>query len=136
MRASSPHPCSNPVSCSVSQMEKLFRNRTRSPADRGRSGILTKVLRHTELCRLLLEDETHRPSPLHDWASLVAQLVKNPPAMQETWVPFLGWEDPLEKGKSTLNLVLWPGEFHGLYSPWGCEELDMTEPLSLHLHDQ
>ena len=33
--------------------------------------------------------------------SLVAQLVKNPPAMQETWVPFLGWEDPLERGKGT-----------------------------------
>ena len=33
-----------------------------------------------------------------DWASLIAQLVKNPPAMQETPVRFLGWEDPLEKG--------------------------------------
>ena len=32
------------------------------------------------------------------WASLVPQLVKNPPAMQETPVGFLGWEDPLEKG--------------------------------------
>ena len=32
------------------------------------------------------------------WASLVAQLVKNPPAMWETWVQSLGWEDPLEKG--------------------------------------
>ena len=32
------------------------------------------------------------------WASLIAQLVKNPPAMQETPVQFLGWEDPLEKG--------------------------------------
>ena len=35
------------------------------------------------------------------WASLVAQLVKNPPAMRETWVWSLGWEDPLEKGKAT-----------------------------------
>ena len=34
------------------------------------------------------------------WASLVAQLVKNPPAMQETWVRSLGWEDLLEKGKA------------------------------------
>ena len=33
--------------------------------------------------------------PQYSWASLVAQLVKNPPAMQETWVLFLGWEDPL-----------------------------------------
>ena len=37
---------------------------------------------------------------LNAWASLVAQLVKNPPAMQETWVQSLGWEDPLEKGKA------------------------------------
>ena len=35
------------------------------------------------------------------WASLVVQLVKNLPATQETWVRFLGWEDPLEKGKAT-----------------------------------
>ena len=35
--------------------------------------------------------------------SIVAQLVKNPPAMQETWVLSLGWEDPLEKGKATLQ---------------------------------
>ena len=41
-----------------------------------------------------------------DVASLVAQLVKNPPAMQEIWVWFLGWEDPLEKGKSTHSSVL------------------------------
>ena len=38
--------------------------------------------------------------------SLVAQLVKNPPAMQETWVPSLGWEDSLEKGKATHFSVL------------------------------
>ena len=35
---------------------------------------------------------------LTDWASLVAQMVKNLPAMQETLVQFLGWEDPLAKG--------------------------------------
>ena len=36
----------------------------------------------------------------YSWASLVAQLVKNLPAIQETWVQSLGWEDPLEKGKA------------------------------------
>ena len=36
------------------------------------------------------------------WASLVAQLVKNLSAMRETWVESLGWEDPLEKGKSSI----------------------------------
>ena len=69
----------------------------------------------------------------HTRASLVAQLVKNSPAMWETWVQFLGWEDPLEKGMTTHSsiLVFWPGGFHGLYSPWGHKELDMTEHLSL-----
>ena len=49
------------------------------------------------------------------WASLVAQLVKNLPAMRETWVRSLGWEDPLEEGKAT-HPVSWPGEFHAMYS--------------------
>ena len=40
------------------------------------------------------------------WASLVAQLVKNPSAMQETPVQFLGWADPLEKGKGTHPSIL------------------------------
>ena len=39
-------------------------------------------------------------------ASLVTQLIKNPPAMQETWVRSLGWEDPLEKGKATPSSIL------------------------------
>ena len=42
------------------------------------------------------------------YSSLVAQLVKNPPAMRETWVQPLGWEDPLEKGKAThSNILAW-----------------------------
>ena len=40
------------------------------------------------------------------WASLVAHLVKKPPAMWETWVQSLGWEDPLEKGKATHSSIL------------------------------
>ena len=39
-------------------------------------------------------------------ASLVAQLVRNPPAMWETWVQSLGWEDPLEKGTATHSTIL------------------------------
>ena len=42
----------------------------------------------------------------YSWASLVAQLAKNPPAMQEPWVQSLGWEDPLEKGKATHPSIL------------------------------
>ena len=42
----------------------------------------------------------------YSWASLVDQLVKNPPAMQETWAQSLGWEDPLEKGTATHSSIL------------------------------
>ena len=60
----------------------------------------------------------------YSWSSLVAQLVKNPPAMRETWVRSLGWEDPLEKERAThSSIVAWR-------IPWGCKESDMTERLS------
>ena len=42
----------------------------------------------------------------NSWASLVAQLVRNPPSMQETSVQSLGWEDPLEKGTATHSSIL------------------------------
>ena len=42
----------------------------------------------------------------YSWSSLVAQLVKNPGTMQETWVRPLGWEDPLERGKATHSRIL------------------------------
>ena len=64
------------------------------------------------------------------WASLVTQLVKNPPAIRETWVRSLGWEDPLEKGKATHSSI-WPGKSHGLCSLWGHKESDTTERLPL-----
>ena len=59
----------------------------------------------------------------------MAQTVKNPPAMRETWVRFLGWGDPLEKGTDTRSSIL-PGELHGMYSPWTHKESDMTKKLS------
>ena len=59
----------------------------------------------------------------------MAQLVKNPLAMRETWVPSLGWEDPLEKGTATLSSILaWRTPWT---IPWGRKESDMTEQLSL-----
>ena len=64
-------------------------------------------------------------------ASLVAQMVNNLPAMWETRVPPLGWEDPLERRERLPTPVFWPGEFHGLYSPWDRKESDTTEQLSL-----
>ena len=63
----------------------------------------------------------------------MVQTVKNPPAMKETWVLSLGWEEPLEKGMATP--VFLPGESHGQrslagYSPRCCKELDTTERLT------
>ena len=67
------------------------------------------------------------------WSSLVTQMVKNLPEMQETRNWSLGREDPLEKGRATL--VSLPGGSHGQgklagYSPWGCRESDTTEWLT------
>ena len=62
----------------------------------------------------------------YSWASLVAQMVKNPPAMWETWVQSLSWEDPLEEGMATHSSVLawrismdrgaWQATVHGITS--------------------
>ena len=71
------------------------------------------------------------------WVSLVAQMVKNLPAMQETWVRSLGWEDPLEKRMATHSSILawripWQKSLAG-YSPWGCKESHMTEQVTIHI---
>ena len=68
-------------------------------------------------------------------ASLVAQMAKDPPAVWETWVWPLGWEDPLEKGTVTHSSILacgvpWTGSLAG-YSLWGHRESDTTRRLSL-----
>ena len=63
----------------------------------------------------------------YSWASLVAQLVKNLPAMPETWVRSLGWKDPLEKGKATHSSIL------AWRRPLDRKESDTTEQLSLSL---
>ena len=57
----------------------------------------------------------------YSWASLVAQLVKNLPAMRETWIWSLAWEDPLEKGKATYPQCSGLENSMG-YSPWACKE--------------
>ena len=61
-------------------------------------------------------------------ASLVAQMVKNPPTVWETWVRSLGWEDPLEKGMATHSSILawrtsmdrgaWQTTVHGVAKSW------------------
>ena len=66
------------------------------------------------------------PYPLqYCWASLVAQLVKNLPAVQETPVRFLGWEDSSEKVKAAHSSIL------AWRIPWGCKQLDMAQRLSV-----
>ena len=69
-------------------------------------------------------------------ASLVAQTLKNLPAMWETQAQSLGWEDPWEKGMTTHSVFL-PGESHGQrslmgYSPWGHKESDSTKQLRMY----
>ena len=61
--------------------------------------LMIKVLLITVNIKLLLYGHI-------SWASLMAQLVKNLPAVQETWIQSLGWEDPLEKGKATHSSIL------------------------------
>ena len=63
-------------------------------------------------------------------------VVKNPPAMQETWVRSLGPEDPLEEGVATHSSII-AGKSHGQrslagYSSWGHEKSDTTQGLSTH----
>ena len=71
------------------------------------------------------------------WASLAAQTAKNSPAMQETWVQYLGWEDPLEEGMATHSSILvwripkgrgtWQAIVHGVAKSW-----TRLEKLSMH----
>ena len=67
-------------------------------------------------------------------------MVKNLPAMQESWVRSLGWEDPLEKGMATHSGILawripWTEE-PGRLQSMGCKELDMTEQLTYTILSQ
>ena len=84
-------------------------------------------LRHSYATKQQLD-----PKQYFGWASFVAQLVKNLPAVQKTQVRFLGWEDPLEKEMATplqyscsenpMDREVWPAT----YSPWGRKVPDTT----------
>ena len=68
-------------------------------------------------------------------ASLVAEMIKNLPAMQETWVRSLSWEDPLEEGMAThCSILAWriPGQRSMMdFSPWGRKAFVTTEQLTV-----
>ena len=65
----------------------------------------------------------------YSWASLMAQLVKNLPAVWETWVRFLGWEDLLEKGAAThARILVW--RIPWIVSSMGSQRAGLTERLS------
>ena len=76
---------------------------------------------------LILISDQH--SILTNKQTLIAQLVKNPTCRRpwfDSWVRKISWR------RERLPIpAFWPGELHGLYSPWGCKELDTTEQLSL-----
>ena len=99
---------------------------------------------HVRQIRTLRATATYYSSPSFKFspvarhrASLLAQTVKNLPAMKETQDRSLGWEDPLGRGMATTPVTL-PGEFHGQrslvgYSPSGHKESDTTKRLTLPL---
>ena len=74
-------------------------------SEEGLKNLLIKVKEESEKAsfKLNIKKTDHG---IQSWASLVAQLVKNAPAMWETWVWSLGSEDPLEKGKATHSNIL------------------------------
>ena len=79
------------------------------------------------------DGRTQLPNPKEDWASLVAQTVKNPPAMQETQVQSLGREDPLEKELATHSSILaWRIPRTEEIGRLSCKESDTTELPVLH----
>ena len=92
--------------------------------------------RDTDIQCIALHLSSYGVLYIHTGTSLVAQIVKNLPAMQETQVPSLGWEYLLEKEMATHSSILagetpWT-EKTGGYSPWGRRELDTTERLITH----
>ena len=103
-----------------------------------RQGAKNPILRTCESCHflkcfiwsLILSCNLHRTSTS---PFLMAQMVKNPPAKQETWIRSLGWEDPPEKGTAIHSSILawripWAQSLAGC-SPWDCKKTDTTEWL-------
>ena len=106
--------------CSYSDLEKLFFLIFQ--------GFISHTRKYTTSIKTSIIKDTHIYKP---GASLIAQSVKNLPAMQETWVLFLGWEDPPEKEMATYSSILaqripWT-EAPGRLQIMGQRELDTTQ---------
>ena len=111
-----------------------LRNQVAQPKNQDTDGMisgtnsLTKEEEHRRKCKAEAFTVSLKRDLSHYWASPVAQLVKKLPAMWETW----DGKTPRRRDRLPTP-VFWPGEFHGLYSPWGLKESDMTEQFS-HTH--
>ena len=95
----------------------------------GGKGYLVRFIRNKSVEQTLL----NLTKILNIEASLVAQMVKNPPAMWETWVWSLDWKIPWRR-EQLPTPVFWPGEFHGQrslegYRPWGPERHNLATKL-------
>ena len=101
---------------------------------------VVRMIEIISICQSGINDISHPwgsknlPAALSmSFTSLLAQLVKNPPAKSNPgfnpWVGTIPWR------RERLPIpIFWPREFLGLYSPWGCKESGMTEQLSLSLY--
>ena len=70
----------------------------------------------------------------YSWVFFVAQVVKNPPAVRETWVGLLGWEHPLEKGKAIhFSILAWRIPWTTVCIVHGLQRVEQTERFSLSL---
>ena len=81
------------------------------------------------------QQNTSKPKSII-WASLLPQMVKNPPAMQETWIRSLGWEDPLVEGMAThFSIPAWriPMDKGTWWGPWGCKETEQLRRIQQYV---
>ena len=97
--------------------------------------LLRRVKKESEKVSLKLNIKNTHTHKNRLWASLVAQMIKSLPAMQETWVQSLDQEDPLEKREWQPTPVFLPGESHGQRSPVGCSPWGRKESDTIeHAH--
>ena len=116
----------------TTRVASAFRNQRKAHQHRRPSTVKKKKKKKKQLIWPVGSRTNQRQAQC--WASLVAQMLKTLPAVQETPVQSLDQEGPLEKEMATHSVFL-PGAFHGQRSlaccnPWGCKESDMTEQLT------